>query len=177
MHHHAYVTRDMEATRRFYEDLIGLPLVATWCESDMLFGKRRTYCHCFFGLGDGSALTFFQFASEADWREFGADLPHSPFVHLALDADEPTQDAIETRLKQAGYSEPRMYVLDHGYCRSVYAIDPNGLMLEFTRDHPDASAINRTRMITARQDLARWLAGDHRSNNVYRPADLCGSPR
>ena len=41
LHHNAYVTRDMEATRHFYEDLIGMPLVATWCESDELFGKER----------------------------------------------------------------------------------------------------------------------------------------
>ena len=38
LHHNAFVTRDMEATRRFYEEVIGLPLVATWCESDELFG-------------------------------------------------------------------------------------------------------------------------------------------
>ena len=31
------MTRDQEATRRFYEDLIGLPLVATWSEADELF--------------------------------------------------------------------------------------------------------------------------------------------
>ena len=40
LHHNAYVTRDMEATRHFYEDLIGMPLVATWCEADDLFGKH-----------------------------------------------------------------------------------------------------------------------------------------
>ena len=28
LHHTAYVTRDLEATRKFYEELIGLPLVA-----------------------------------------------------------------------------------------------------------------------------------------------------
>ena len=57
LHHNAYRCRDSEETRRFYEELIGLPLVATWCESDELFGKTRTYCHCFFALADGSALT------------------------------------------------------------------------------------------------------------------------
>jgi hypothetical protein len=45
LHHTAYVTRDLEATRQFYEDTIGLPLIATWCENDMLFGAERTYCH------------------------------------------------------------------------------------------------------------------------------------
>ena len=56
LHHNAYVTKDQEATRAFYEDLIGLPLVATWSEADELFGAKRVYCHTFFGLGDGSAL-------------------------------------------------------------------------------------------------------------------------
>ena len=44
LHHTVYTTKDMEKTRRFYEDVIGLPLVATWSESDTLFGKVRTYC-------------------------------------------------------------------------------------------------------------------------------------
>jgi catechol 2,3-dioxygenase-like lactoylglutathione lyase family enzyme len=172
MHHNAYVTRDMEATRAFYEDVIGLPLVATWCESDELFGKTRTYCHCFFGLADGSALAFFQFASKEDAEEFGPTLPKSPFIHIALDVDEATQAAIETRVAQAGYREPRTYVLEHGYCRSVYVVDPNGLIVEFARDRADAQEINRARLASARQDLARWLAGDHTSNNTYRPHEV-----
>ena len=53
LHHNAFVTKDQEATRAFYEDLIGLPLVATWSEADELFGAVRVYCHTFFGLGDG----------------------------------------------------------------------------------------------------------------------------
>src|ERR1051326_5452582 len=56
LHHTAYVSKDLEQTRKFYEDILGLPLVATWCESDDVFGAARTYCHCFFGLEDGSAL-------------------------------------------------------------------------------------------------------------------------
>ncbi len=50
LHHTAYTSKDLEATRHFYEDIIGLPLVATWCEKDELFGKERVYCHCFFAL-------------------------------------------------------------------------------------------------------------------------------
>ncbi|MGA1766403.1 MAG: VOC family protein, partial [Ilumatobacteraceae bacterium] len=41
LHHTAYVTKDLEATRAFYEDLIGLPLTATWSEQDELFGAVR----------------------------------------------------------------------------------------------------------------------------------------
>ncbi len=70
LHHTAYTSKDLEATRHFYEDIIGLPLIATWCEKDELFGKERMYCHCFFGLADGGALAFFQFADKEDEELF-----------------------------------------------------------------------------------------------------------
>lgn len=168
LHHTAYVTRDLEATRHFYEDLIGLPLMATWCEKDMLFGAERTYCHCFFGLGDGSALAFFQFADAADADRFGPEMPFTPFHHIALNVDAQTQAAIETRLAAAGFVEPATFALEHGYCRSVYATDPNGMIVEFTCDDPRASELDAQRRTQARSELARWLAGDHRSNNHYR---------
>jgi catechol 2,3-dioxygenase-like lactoylglutathione lyase family enzyme len=168
LHHNAYVTRDQEATRHFYEDLIGLPLVATWCEVDELFGAERTYCHTFFGLADGSALAFFQFAKQEDQELFGPPMPDTPFSHIALKVDAGTQDEVAKRLAEAGYAEPQTFILEHGYCRSLYARDPNGLLLELTADHPDADTISATRRASAGEDLARWLAGDHTSNNTYR---------
>jgi glyoxylase I family protein len=168
LHHTAYVTRDLEATRKFYEELIGLPLIATWCEKDELFGAERVYCHMFFGLGDGGALAFFKFAKSEDEELFGPKMPASPFHHIALNVDQETQDAIEKRLATAGYEEPRTFVLEHCYCRSVYVTDPNGLILEFTLDSPRAEQINRDRRARAHADLQRWIAGDHTSNNTYR---------
>src|SRR3954451_21668635 len=90
LHHTAYVSKDLEATRKFYEDVIGLPLMATWCESDELFGAARTYCHCFVGLADGSALAFFQFANPGDQDLFGPKMPESPFHHSAQNVDAET---------------------------------------------------------------------------------------
>jgi catechol 2,3-dioxygenase-like lactoylglutathione lyase family enzyme len=168
LHHTAYVTRDMEATRHFYEDIIGLPLVATWSESDELFGAVRTYCHCFFGLGDGGALAFFQFVKPEDQEQFGPQMPFSPFHHIALNVDAETQKGIEERLKAAGFKEPQSFVLEHGYCRSVYATDPNGMIVEFTLDAPNAGEINETRRHKAHDELKTWLGGDHTSNNTYR---------
>ena len=168
LHHNAYVTRDMEATRHFYEDIIGLPLIATWSESDELFGAVRTYCHCFFGLADGGALAFFQFEKPEDAEQFGPKMPFSPFHHIALHVDAETQQGIEQRLKAAGFKEPESFVLEHGYCRSVYATDPNGMIVEFTLDAPNAAEINEHRRKNAHADLKKWLAGDHTSNNVYR---------
>ena len=168
LHHNAYVTRDQEKTRKFYEEVIGMPLIATWCESDELFGKVRTYCHTFFGIGDGGALAFFQFENPKDQEEFGPAIPASPFHHIALQVDAETQDAIEKRIAAAGIKPPDTYVLEHGYCRSLYVVDPNGLILEFTRDHPNVDKILRERRGDAHRELKRWLAGDHHSNNLYR---------
>jgi len=168
LHHTAYVTRDMEATRKFYEDVIGLPLMSTFCESDELFGAVRTYMHTFFGLGDGSALAFFQFADPADQELFGPKMPFSPFHHIALYVDRPTQDAIEARIKAAGYTEPEHFILEHGYCRSVYVTDPNGMIIEFTLDDDDAIRDAEKWRSKAHLEMRRWLAGDHTSNNTYR---------
>jgi catechol 2,3-dioxygenase-like lactoylglutathione lyase family enzyme len=168
LHHTAYVSKDLEATRKFYEEVIGLPLLATWCEKDMLFGAERTYAHCFFGLGDGGALAFFQFAEKGDQDQFGPKMPFSPFHHIALNVDAETQSGIEQRLKAAGFKEPESFVLEHGYCRSVYVTDPNGMIVEFTLDHPDAANINRNALAKAHSELKRWLGGDHTSNNTYR---------
>src|ERR1700722_1219393 len=146
LHHTAYVTKDQEKTRHFYEDVIGLPLVATWCESDELFGKMRSYVHTFYGIGAGGALPFFQFADPADQAEFGPKMPHSPFQHIALSVDQPTQAGIEERIRKAGITPPQTYVLEHA----------------------DVATIAKDRKADGDGELKRWLAGDHHTNNNYR---------
>jgi catechol 2,3-dioxygenase-like lactoylglutathione lyase family enzyme len=168
MHHHAWVVADQERTRHFYEDVLGFPLVATWCEVEDLRGKRRAYCHTFFGLADGSALAFFQFADQADQDLFDPALAPSPFRHIAMRVDADGQAEMERRLTSAQWKPEQTYVLEHGYCRSLYVRDPNGLLIELTADHPDVESINATRAASAHEDLTRWLGGDHTSNNTYR---------
>ena len=168
LHHNAYLTKDQEATRAFYEDIIGLPLVATWSEADELFGVERVYCHTFFGLGDGSALAFFQFANQSDQDLFDPELTPSPFRHIALRVTPELQQEIHDRLTTSAWKPEGTYVLEHGYCRSLYTEDPNGLLLEFTVDVPEADEIAAERRSDAHETLKRWLAGDHTSNNVYR---------
>ncbi|MBO9517772.1 MAG: VOC family protein [Porphyrobacter sp.] len=168
LHHTAYVTKDLEATRAFYEDVLGLPLTATWCEKDFLFGKDRTYCHCFFGIGDGGALAFFQFADPEDQALFGPEIPETPFIHLALNVDKETQAALEERIQKAGIQPPNTYILEHGYCRSVYVVDPNGMTVEFTCDDPRAEEGDDYRRSIAHAELKRWLGGDHSTNNEFR---------
>ena len=168
LHHTAYVSKNLEATRAFYEDVIGLPLIATYTEMDELFGKERTYCHCFFEMADGSALAFFQFADPADQAEFGPEIPESPFIHIALQVDKEGQAELQRRIEAAGITEPQTYILEHGYCRSVYVKDPNNMTLEFTYDAPEAAPLDAQRRAEAHAELSRWLAGNHTNNNPFR---------
>jgi len=158
------VTRDQEATRAFYEDILGFPLLATWSEADELFGAVRVYCHTFFGLADGSALAFFQFADDEMYERSKAVYPQiGRFQHIALKVDRKTYDEIDRRLAAAGV--PRRQT-DHGYCLSLYVTSPDGLRVEFTVDPDDVETINAIRRADAHTELARWLAGNHESNNL-----------
>ena len=165
LHHHAFVVRDQEATRRFYEEVIGIPLVATWCEEEDFGGGPVSYCHTFFELGDGSCLAFFQFAEEEAARHFGHAKPPSPFDHVALLATPEIQEQVAVSAAQAEIPTTR---IDHGYCSSLYVPDPDGLLVELTVDAPKAMADAEQRRGQAHAELARWLAGDRGSNNTYR---------
>lgn len=165
LHHNAYVAKDLEKTRHFYEDIVGMPLVATWCEKTMLFGKERTYCHCFFGLEDQSALAFFQFADAGDQKEFGPELPVSGFRHIALNVNQDQQDALIKKIKDVKYDESKYYFLEHGYCHSLYILDPDDMIVEFCVDHPQVEKINAEVLPIAHSELKRWLAGDRTPNN------------
>lgn len=163
MHHHAYVSRDLEATRSFYEDVVGLPLAATWCEAE--FGNN--YCHAFFELEDGSFLAFFQFEKPEVTEKHASLSSTSPFDHIALAATEEIQAAILARAEAAGLET---VLIDHGYCRSLYLRDPDGLAVELSVDHPDAIADAPKVRARAHAELERWLAGDRSDNNYLRPA-------
>ena len=102
LHHHAYVVDDQGSnTRAFYEDLLGFPLVATWCEVETVQGKERTYCHTFFELKDGSALAFFQFLDSDDQAEMKLDSRNS-LNHVALSSTLVDQEQLRSSLGRGG---------------------------------------------------------------------------
>ena len=169
LHHHAFVVRDQEVNRRFFEDILGLPLVATWCERLFNAELRREvdYCHTFFALSDGGALAFFQFADAELYERAKPIFPRvAQFHHVALKVERATYDEIERRLTAATIAHRQV---DHGYCRSLYATSPDGLIVEFTVDPEGADAIAALRRADAHSALERWLAGDRTPNNDVRP--------
>jgi glyoxylase I family protein len=170
LHHHAYVVRDQEANRRFFEDLLGIPLVATWCESHYNAWLKRdvAMCHTFFSMADGGALAFFAFGDPEIYKLVIAEKPAvvGNFDHVAFKVSDRTYDEIVARLNAAG---EKFRETDHGYCKSVYASSPDGLIVEFTVDPPGVEEIDAIRRADAHSELARWMAGDHRTNNDLRP--------
>jgi catechol 2,3-dioxygenase-like lactoylglutathione lyase family enzyme len=167
LHHNARVVKDHEKTRRFYEDVIGMPLLATWAEVGQFpeFPERPiSYCHTFYGLSDGGALAFFGFAEPDVYEAFKAKT-QSGFNHLALAVSPELQDQIKQKLEKAGY---KTIFIDHGYCQSLYVSDPDQLTLEFTSDPKNAAEIGEWQTKTAHATLTRWLAGDRKPNNDLR---------
>jgi len=165
LHHAAYMSSDLARTRWFYEDVIGLPLFATFREEAELQGRVRTYCHCFFRLADDACLAFAQFSTEEDAADYRNAQAVSIAYHIALNCTEAVQSAIRARLEAASYD---VMFLDHGYCKSLYVTDPDGTHVEFTVDSAeiDTSAAVYT---DPRGEMERWLAGDRSPNNAVRP--------
>lgn len=168
LHHNAYVCADQERTRRFYEDVIGMPLLATWIEEaefPEFPGRRMSYCHTFFGIGDGGALAFFNFADPEASAAYQAH-KQPTFVHIALAVTNAGQQEIKRRLSDANLP---VREVDHGYCKSIYVKDPDGLLVEFTADAADADKIGAHQRATAHETLRRWTSGDRSVNNDIRP--------
>ncbi len=171
LHHHAYVVKDQEKNRQFFEDILGIPLAATWCESHQSpwVGREVAMCHTFFSMGDGGALAFFSFADDEVYQKCQAEKPPviGSFDHISFKVQAGTFSELLERLNAA--NEP-VRVTDHGYCRSMYCTSPDGLIVEFTVDPPDVARIDAIRRADAHSELKRWMAGDHRPNNDLRPA-------
>ncbi len=169
LHHHAFVVKDQERNRRFFEDILGIPLTATWCERHFnpWVNREVAFCHTFYSLGDGGALAFFAFADDEVYRKCQAERPAEigNFHHVAFKVDDVGYDELVARVTAAGVT---VRETDHGYCRSMYVNSPDGLIVEFTVDPPDAAAIEAARRADAHTELARWMAGDRRPNNALR---------
>ena len=132
LHHHAFACRDAEETRQFYEDVLGMPLVAAIQESTHpRSGAQSAYLHLFFEMADGTCLAFFDYPDYFASLEANQLEPRDSLVHhIALEVQGyATIELFKQRLAAHGVA---LREIDHGYCRSLYFVDPNGLKLELT---------------------------------------------
>jgi glyoxylase I family protein len=120
VHHLALICRDVEETIRFYQELLGFPLVE--------LVENRDYAgssHFFFDIGNNNLLGFFDFPGH-DHPDFSETI--GAVQHMALSTSPEEFAAARQRLDAAGvsYLGP-----DRGVDNSLYIRDPNGVGLEF----------------------------------------------
>ena len=122
VHHLALICADPERTIRFYQELVGFPLVELF--------ENRDYpgsSHFFFDIGHGNLLGFFDFP--------GLGLEPVPeglggIQHVAISVTPEVFEDAKGRLTAAGveYLGPNM-----GVEESIYFKDPDNIQVELIR--------------------------------------------
>lgn len=131
LHHVAYATRDPEATYAFYTGKLGMPLV----HAENHLQGDGFFRHFFFDMGNGDYLAFFAIEGVGEEDDYRTDISTGAGMpvwvnHIAFRLDtEAELDEMIGNLRDRGVEH--MHELDHGWCRSVYTVDPNGIMVEF----------------------------------------------
>lgn len=151
LHHSAYRCRDSGATRAFYEDFLGLPLVNTLEISITKTGRATSTLHTFFGMADGSCLAFF----EAPDMAFDFKPQHDYDLHIALAVDRPTLLVMLDKGRAHGVDTRGL--VDHGLFESLYFRDPNGYVVELCCPLPGHDEGMDPARNRAREKLDRWL--------------------
>jgi catechol 2,3-dioxygenase-like lactoylglutathione lyase family enzyme len=149
-HHVAVATRDLDATHRFYTDVMGFTLVKVVAAPTP--GGTGFAKHLFYDTGDGELMAFWDLHDPAIGDAYGTDLNDSLGLpvwvnHLAFDA--PTRDHLDAVRRRWVDHGITVLEVDHEWCVSIYTRDPNGIMVEFchtTRDfdvsdHAEAAAL------------------------------------
>jgi glyoxylase I family protein len=154
LHHLAYRCRNAEETRHFYEDMVGLPLIHVIKEERVpSTGEYCPYVHIFFALKDGSCLAFFDLgdgkASVPD-PETPAWVNHVAFELASLD------DVLAMKQRLDTHGVDVIGPTDHGFVKSIYFFDPNGIRVEFTC-RTTGEAYDRERRSEAHGLLADWM--------------------
>ena len=130
-HHVAIATKDVEANHVFYTEAMGFELAKVEVAR---VGREGWARHLFYDTGDGAMIAFWDFHDvglAGEWTPAisdGLGLPHHA-NHLAFAArDAADLDARRQRWQEHGCE---VREIDHGWCRSIYADDPNGILVEF----------------------------------------------
>jgi catechol 2,3-dioxygenase-like lactoylglutathione lyase family enzyme len=172
VHHIAFAAKDIDATDRFYTEAMGFTLVKVEvAQTDHGWAK-----HLFYDTGGGSLIAFWDIHDDSipeGWSpaiSTGLGLPQW-INHLAFGADDLDDiDAKRARLVEQGHD---VVEIDHGWCTSIYATDPNGILVEFctttraftTRDATEA------RLVLADPSPTVLPAPGFKVHKARKPAD------
>ena len=133
-HHVALATTDLAATHEFYTEAMGFRLIkALAAPTDHPDGWAK---HLFYDTGGDGLIAFWELhdprVPSFDPRiSEGLGLP-TWVNHLAFAA----ADLDDLRSKRERWQDQGIDVaeIDHGFCVSIYATDPNGILVEWCTD-------------------------------------------
>jgi catechol 2,3-dioxygenase-like lactoylglutathione lyase family enzyme len=130
--HVALATRDLDATHAFYTEVMGFSLVkVVVAPTDNPGGWAK---HVFYDTGGNGLMAFWDIHDAGIGTDFPVDLSRSHGLpvwinHLAFDA--PSLDVLEAHKERWRRHGHTVTEIDHGWCRSIYIVDPNHIMVEF----------------------------------------------
>jgi len=160
INHLALVTADMDATIRFWRDLLGMRLIAGL--------GRPGYRHYFFEVSDNDMVAFFEWPGAEKLPEKDHGVPVTGpvgFDHVSFGVeDENSLWQLKDRLEAAGswVSE----VIDHGFILSIYCFDPNNIPIEFSWPVPSVD-IRRSPAMKDKQPTPIALEGSEPHAGVW----------
>jgi catechol 2,3-dioxygenase-like lactoylglutathione lyase family enzyme len=132
-HHVALAVNDLAATHRFYTEAMGFRLakvVVGPTENEGGWAK-----HVFYETGGNGLLAFWELHDEKlpafdPAISTGIGLP-AWVNHVAFHAEPDEMERHRERWLDAGFD---VMEIDHGFCVSVYTVDPNGILVEWCAD-------------------------------------------
>ena len=160
INHLAMATGDMDATIRFWRDLLGMRLVAGL--------GHPGYRHYFLEITDHDMIAFFEWPGVQPLKEKDHGFPvKGPFVfdHVSFEvAGEDDLWEIKDKLEAAGFwcSE----VVDHGFIHSIYAFDPNNIAIEFSAPVPGVD-VRKTPVMVDANPSAEALKGAEPQPDIW----------
>jgi catechol 2,3-dioxygenase-like lactoylglutathione lyase family enzyme len=149
LHHAAYAAKDIDATHAFYTEVMGFKLVKVVVGATEAGWSK----HVFYDTGGQGLIAFWDLHDENIGTDFRTDISTALGLpvhinHIAFDAvDEANLGVIRQRWQEHGITVAE---IDHGFCRSIYATDPNGILVEFccdTNGLTEADAIEAERLL------------------------------
>ena len=154
IHHQAFLCRDAEQTRWFYEDIMRFKLVAALdFESSPGSGEPLEYMHLFFEMGNGDHIAFFDIPDDVDEEKFGYTSGFDQHIAFEVDTLEELESWKKHLNDKLGWaSDP----IDHDFVHSIYFYDPNGLALEITCRDKNYTKIMKEDQSKAHNNLKLW---------------------
>ena len=149
-HHTAFATHDINGTHRFYTEAMGFTL-AKVVVAPTEGGWAK---HLFYEISKDEFIAFWDLHDDTltQWSpaiSTGMGLPIY-INHLAFRAEDlGNLEARKQRWLEHGHT---VREIDHGWCTSIYTVDPNGILVEFCTTTQAMTAADREEALRLLKD-------------------------